>query len=55
MSEHLRFFTDIGPTLIGFFLFIGVFVTRVVWTFFPEQIRINKHLSELPLERSEEQ
>lgn len=55
MSEHLKFFTETQITLIGFYIFIAVFAARVIWTFLPSQVKINKYLSELPLEKTEEQ
>lgn len=50
MSRFLSSYTDIHWTLIGFVIFIVLFVLLVGSTFLKSQIRIHRHLERLPLE-----
>lgn len=50
MSRFLSNYTDIHWTLIGFIIFIVLFLLLVGSTFLKSQIKIHRHLERLPLE-----
>lgn len=54
MSRHLTLFTDIHWTLIGFVIFVVLFLFFIVSTYFPSQIELMKYLEKLPLEEVKE-
>lgn len=50
MSRFLTNYTDIQWTLVGFIIFIVLFILLVGSTYLKSQIRIHRHLERLPLE-----
>lgn len=52
MSRFLSNYTDIEWTLVGFIIFIALFVLFVASTFLKSQILIHRHLERLPLEEN---
>ena len=50
MSEHMKIFTDVGPTLAGLVIFVLLFVAFIASTYLPSQKRIHRRLEQLPLE-----
>jgi|GEM_PF-1917880 len=54
MSRHLALFNDTHWTLIGFVIFVVLFLFFVFSTFLPSQIELMKYLEKLPLEDAKE-
>ena len=54
MSKMMSIFTDVGWPLVGFGIFMLLFMIFVVVTFLPSQIRLHRYLSHLPLQDSED-
>jgi hypothetical protein len=52
VSRFLSNYTDIQWTLVGFIIFIVLFILFVGSTFLKSQILIHRHLERLPLEDS---
>lgn len=54
MSRHLVGFTDVHWTLIGFVIFVLLFLFFVAYTFHPSQDALMRKMERLPLEEDKE-
>lgn len=50
MSEHMKIFTDVTPTLVGLVIFVLLFAAFIVSTYLPSQKNLHRRLERLPLD-----